>query len=510
MAQHDYVIANGTGAAVRSDLNGSLAAIVSNNSGATEPTTMYAYQWWPDTTTGLLKIRNAANNAWVTVGTLASTNLGQLSLAGGTMTGVLAVTAGTAALPGIAVSGDLNTGIFSAGSDQLAISTGGTGRLAFSATAITSGLPIDVPLGAVGTPSLTFTGDLNTGVFSPGADTIALVTGGTNRVHVTSGGLVGIDTTAPQTLLQVGDSTTGNGVPKIRVHRGSGSDYFQIDCNGGGTTLDTVGGGPFQISIGGSSAVYVDPSRRLLVGTSTSNYSNTKTIELASSGTGVGQPVIGINSYPGTDDTSTGYLSFSRSASSTLGTNTLVGSGDRLGVIRWSGANGTGYDSAAEIYAEVDGTPGATSDMPGRLVFSTTANGASSPTEQMKIDSAGNLKFNSGYGSAAVAYGCRAWVNFDGTGTVAIRASGNVSSITDNGTGDYTVNFTTALADVNYSMNATCSATATSNKFIVCTAFTDGTTGATVAPTTTAARFCVGVYAVGLFDTVYLNVSIHR
>jgi hypothetical protein len=64
---------------------------------------------------------------------------------------------------------------------------------------------------------------------------------------------------------------------------------------------------------------------------------------------------------------------------------------------------------------------------------------------------AGNLSFNSGYGSAAVAYGCRAWVNFNGTGTVAIRASGNVSSITDNGTGNYTVNFTTAMPDANYS-----------------------------------------------------------
>jgi hypothetical protein len=66
-------------------------------------------------------------------------------------------------------------------------------------------------------------------------------------------------------------------------------------------------------------------------------------------------------------------------------------------------------------------------------------------------DTSGNLSFNSGYGSNAVAYGCRAWVNFNGTGTVAIRASGNVSSITDNGTGDYTVNFTTAMPDANYS-----------------------------------------------------------
>ena len=87
MAQHDYVIANGTGAAVRSDLNGALAAIATINSGATAPTTTYAFQLWADTTTGLLKIRNAANSAFVTVGTLASTNLGLASLAGATFTG---------------------------------------------------------------------------------------------------------------------------------------------------------------------------------------------------------------------------------------------------------------------------------------------------------------------------------------------------------------------------------------------------------------------------------------
>jgi hypothetical protein len=66
-------------------------------------------------------------------------------------------------------------------------------------------------------------------------------------------------------------------------------------------------------------------------------------------------------------------------------------------------------------------------------------------------NASGNLQANSGYGSVATGYLCRAWVNFNGTGTVAIRASGNVSSITDNGTGDYTVNFTTSMPDSNYS-----------------------------------------------------------
>jgi hypothetical protein len=60
-------------------------------------------------------------------------------------------------------------------------------------------------------------------------------------------------------------------------------------------------------------------------------------------------------------------------------------------MIRWSGANGTGYDPAAAIYAEVDGTPGASNDMPGRLIFSTTADGASSPTERVRFDSSGSV-----------------------------------------------------------------------------------------------------------------------
>jgi hypothetical protein len=64
MATHDYIIANASGAAVRSDLNNALAAIVSQNSGSSEPSTTYAYQLWADTTNNVLKIRNSANNAW--------------------------------------------------------------------------------------------------------------------------------------------------------------------------------------------------------------------------------------------------------------------------------------------------------------------------------------------------------------------------------------------------------------------------------------------------------------
>jgi len=72
-------------------------------------------------------------------------------------------------------------------------------------------------------------------------------------------------------------------------------------------------------------------------------------------------------------------------------------------------------------------------------------------SDSLILDGSSNLKFNSGYGSVATAYGCRAWVNFNGTGTVAINGSGNVSSVSDGGTGIYTVNFATAMPDVNFS-----------------------------------------------------------
>ncbi len=73
---------------------------------------------------------------------------------------------------------------------------------------------------------------------------------------------------------------------------------------------------------------------------------------------------------------------------------------------------------------------------------------ATSPTFVTPVIDSATVSTVSG---TAPLYMCRAWVNFNGTGTVAINASGNVSSITDNGTGDYTVNFTTAMVDANYS-----------------------------------------------------------
>jgi hypothetical protein len=118
-------------------------------------------------------------------------------------------------------------------------------------------------------------------------------------------------------------------------------------------------------------------------------------------------------------------------------------------------------------------------------------------------DSAGVLSFNSGYGSTAVAYGCRAWVNFNGTGTVAIRSSGNVTSITDNGTGNYTVNFTTAFVDANYSC-----VTGIKDDTGAAPSISFGSTGGIYS--TTQVRLQAWTYTGVAYDSSIVNISVFR
>lgn len=105
-------------------------------------------------------------------------------------------------------------------------------------------------------------------------------------------------------------------------------------------------------------------------------------------------------------------------------------------------------------------------------------------------------------------YMARAWVNFNGTGTVAIRASGNVTSITDNGTGDYTVNFTTAMTDASYSSVASCSPSAGPNQRVVVMNFA-ATSNTIVAPTSSACRFSTSALGASA-DVEYVHFAAFR
>jgi len=134
----------------------------------------------------------------------------------------------------------------------------------------------------------------------------------------------------------------------------------------------------------------------------------------------------------------------------TLASPTAVANGDLAGTVAFLGYGGTNSRTIAGINGVVE-TYTSDTNISGYLSFLTNS-GGTTVTEVGRFTAAGNFQFNSGYGSVATAYGCRAWVNFNGTGTVAIRASGNVSSITDNGVGDYTINYTNAMPDANYAV----------------------------------------------------------
>ena len=177
-------------------------------------------------------------------------------------------------------------------------------------------------------------------------------------------------------------------------------------------------------------------------------------------------------------------------ASQNVGIGTALPSG-KLNVISGSVAQLIiGFNGTSASYLDSDA-----------IVFRNAAT-----SEAGRFTSTGLFQFNSGYGSSATAYGCRAWVNFNGTGTVAIRASGNVTSITDNGTGDYTVNFTTAITDVNYAVNITTSVQGTSS--------INGGFMSTLSRNTTPA---VGSVRIEMFtstfanaDSLQVNVAIFR
>ena len=365
MPTHDYFIDNSTGANVRADINAALSAIVSLNSNPTEPGTMYAYQLWADTTSNLLKIRNSGNSAWITLRQL---------------------------------DGD------------------------FSIVAVEDGLQA--------TPSLTFTNDLNTGIFRPGNDSLAIVTGATRAITITSTQAVGIQTANPSSALhvagnarvgaddvtdahlQIGKGATGNrnsyidivadttytdyGLRIIRNNTGANATSELKHRGTGALNFTTQEAAPIVFNTTNSPQVTIDASGRLLVGTSTarSNFYGAYTSRAQIEGVDFQTAALNITCNNASDGDS-GVISLNKSGGATVGSNTIVSSGERLGSIRFQGNDGTNFQDAAYVLAEVDGTPGA-NDMPGRLVFSTTADGAASPTERMRIKANGDVSIVTG------------------------------------------------------------------------------------------------------------------
>jgi hypothetical protein len=177
---------------------------------------------------------------------------------------------------------------------------------------------LTVPLGSAASPTLRFSGDANSGLYSPGADQVAVATNGAQRITVDASG-----------RLLVGTSSAR-------------SNFF-----------NTASSAPQQLQVEGTTG-------------------NT----------------CSLSSICSVADTSGGRLLLAHQRSGAVGGNTILNSGDQAGYITFQGNDGGEFVECASIEAQVDGTPGA-NDMPGRLVFSTTSDGASSPTERLRITSAG-------------------------------------------------------------------------------------------------------------------------
>jgi hypothetical protein len=196
---------------------------------------------------------------------------------------------------------------------------------------------------------------------------------GTRTVQISSddtsyfnGGNVGIGTTGADNVVIGATPSSGNG---------EGSIF--LSCIGTGTKGNIIARETISFQTTSSSTpvasgterARIDSSGRLLVGTSSTNGSFNSAIQIAGSGLAGTQLISRFDNNAGAPN-----LYFAKSRGASVGTNTLVQSGDEVGNIGFYAADGTNYVPAAQIRADIDGTPG-TNDMPGRLVFSTTADG---------------------------------------------------------------------------------------------------------------------------------------
>lgn len=209
MSQHDYDLANAAGLAFRSDINNVLAAIISQNSGLTEPTTTFAYQFWADTTTGILKQRNAINSGWVSILTLSTGKV------------LLADTATTATTATNVTGSAVVTGAISSSSPAAGIgyATGAGGTV----TQITS-ITTPVTLNKI-------TGQITTVIAAIAADTIQSFTLNNNNITINDTIIVNFNNNYPRVILDC--YISGSGTAVIRLNNPfatiSASDIFYIN-----------------------------------------------------------------------------------------------------------------------------------------------------------------------------------------------------------------------------------------------------------------------------------------
>jgi hypothetical protein len=241
------------------------------------------------------------------------------------------------------------------------------------------------------------------------------VTTATNGLNIT-GGSVGIGTDSPSRALEIKSSA-----PIIRLTEDTNT-FSEISGNssvlsfkadeGNGASTTRI-----DFRVDGSERMRIDSSGRLLVGTDTARTAGDVTAQLQVEGTSFATSSLNLISNAGASAGNVSHITLAKSRGSADGSNTIVANGDNLGNIQFAGADGTNINStAALINAAVDGTPG-TNDMPGRLMFHTTADGASAPTERLRITSGGEVKItNSGSSNGSTVQQLSLYTDNSGNG----------------------------------------------------------------------------------------------
>jgi hypothetical protein len=317
-----------------------------------------------------------ATNAAITTGTIATGTFGTTTSTAATIT------------TGTITTGVIPTGTFGTTTSTAATITTGTIPALTSITKITSGT------GTAAAPAISPTGDTNTGIFFPLADTVAFSEGGTEAMRIDSNGNVGIGVTSP--------------IVKLDVY-GDGS-FQNLEIGKGGQT----GNRNALIDLAGDET-YTDYGLRILRGNTGADASSS----IANRGSG-SLSIIG----------GQGAGEAGKVLILTRNTERL-----RIEADGQIGIGGANYGTSGQVL-----TSGGSAAAPSWSNATIGTNSVTFPTLSTSTTEADN----------AASRVARAWVNFNGTGTVSTRASFNVSSITDIGTGDYAVNFTTAMSDANY------------------------------------------------------------
>ena len=263
--------------------------------------------------------------------------------------------------------------------------------------------------GSNSAPAINF-GDSDSGIFG-GTNTVSLAAGGTTRLTADTGVSVVGTLAVTGAITSTSDLTIADKI----IHSGDPNTAIRFP------TADTV-----SIEVNGSEALRVNSAKRLLVGTSSPVAIAGVNSIFQVEGTSVGDSSLSLNRN--SSDNQPPFICFGKTRGSSIGSTTVIQENDVLGAIRFAGADGTDLGSfAAQIKVEVDGPPGS-NDIPGRMIFSTTADGAASATERLRIDAAGVVKvagaLETTNGAITANVGTNNQVIIGGDGAIEISRNG--------------------------------------------------------------------------------------